>query len=82
MLNMLTTSVGIAAFTIGAAALAPAADGRQVEGGVHVDASATSGYTSPCAYQHGRWRATRSAYWRDLYQECATASGVADEPLH
>jgi hypothetical protein len=73
MMSMLTTSIGIAAFTIGAAALAPAADGRQVEGGVHVDAS--------CAYQHGRWQATRSAYWRDLYHECASASGVADEPL-
>ena len=82
MLSMLTTSVGIAAFTIGAAALASEADGRQGEGGVRVNAGATYSCTSPCAYQYGRWQATRSAYWRDLYYVCANASDVADEPLH
>ena len=79
MLSMLTTSVGIAAFTIGAAALASEADGRQVRGGVRVGDGAT--YTSRCAYQYGRWQATRSAYWRELYHVCANASDVADEPL-
>jgi hypothetical protein len=79
MLNMLTTSVGIAVFTIGAAALASEADGRQVRGGVRVGDGAT--YASRCAYQYGRWQATRSANWRDLYHVCASASDVGDEPL-
>jgi hypothetical protein len=79
MLSMLTTSIGIAAFTIGAASLSSEADGRQVGNGVRAGAGAT--YASLCDYQYGRWQATRSAYWRDLYYVCANASDAADEAL-
>jgi hypothetical protein len=81
MLSMLTASVGIAAFTIGAAALASEADGRQMGGGGRVDGGVTYDYASPCAYQYSRWQATRTAYWRDMYYVCATASDAADESL-
>jgi hypothetical protein len=30
-----------------------------------------------CGYQYSRWKATGSAYWRDLYNVCVS---VADEP--
>ena len=81
MLSMLTTSIGIAAFTIGAASLSSEADGRQVGNGVRAGAGATYSYASPCTYQYSRWQATRSAYWRDLYYVCANASDAADEAL-
>jgi hypothetical protein len=82
MLSMFTASVGIAAFTIGAAAFASEVDGRRVGGGGgRGDGGAIHAYASPCAYQYSRWQATRSAYWRDLYYVCTTASDAADESL-
>src|SRR5215468_5837995 len=81
MFSMLTTSVGIAAFTIGATALVSEVDGRQMGGGGRGDGGVTHDYASPCAYQYSRWQATRTAYWRDLYYVCTTVSDAADESL-
>ena len=35
----------------------------------------------PATSEYGRWQATRSAYWRDLYYVCVTTSDTADEAL-
>jgi hypothetical protein len=50
---------------------------------VRVIARAVGGAHSltSCAYQYGRWKATASTYWRDLYYQCTKASEAADETL-
>jgi hypothetical protein len=69
MRNAITASLGIAVL-VGLTVFPP----PTVAGGVD-DGLAT------CSYQYSRWQATRTAYWRDLYYVCATASNTADEPF-
>ncbi len=77
MLSMLTTSIGIVA--LGAAALASEVDGKLEGGSAPVRDGSTYGDVSSCAYQYGRWQATHTACWRDMYYVCASVSDAADE---
>jgi hypothetical protein len=86
--------VGVAPF-LSPADARQAGGGAQADGGghvayrapagavVHVVARAVGGAHSltSCAYQYGRWQATASTYWRDLYYLCTKASDAADETL-
>jgi hypothetical protein len=69
MRNAITASLGIA-LLVGAIVFLPPTAARGVDGDL-----------ASCSYQYGRWQATRSAYWRDLYYVCAKASDTADEPI-
>ena len=69
MRNAITASFSIAVL-VGAIVFLPPTAAIGVDGGL-----------ASCNYQYGRWKATSSAYWRDLYYVCANASDTADEPI-
>ena len=78
MRNVLIAWVGSAALLVGAVAFLSPADARQVGGARAVGGAP---YLTSCAYQYGRWQATGSTYWHDLYYLCTKASDAADEAL-